>query len=373
MSSPDLAIIGGGILGRLLAWRAALAGVRVKLFDAGPRSGESSAAWAAAGMLAPSTEAADANAVVASMGRDSLELWESWLPQLPCPVFFRKSGTLLFWENADTGAALRFKALLQTNDPAAKVQQLGTAPLRELEPDVQLSHRRAFLVEGEGQVDNRELLSALADALEELHVPCYWHQLIADDQLPKAGLLIDCRGMGAASALPDLRGVRGEIIRLHAPEITLHHMLRLLNPRRPVYIVPRSEGRLVVGATVVESEDRSPVSVRGAIELLSAATSLLPELATARILELNTQIRPALQDNLPRMHWDQGCRVLRLNGLYRHGFLISPAMVEKVLSLLREGSWSASPSRWSLVAEPAIHSDERSAAHHTTEVLAFPA
>jgi glycine oxidase len=116
-------------------------------------------------------------------------------------------------------------------------------------------------------------------------------------------------------------GVRGEIVRLHAPEVELHHRLRLLHLRYPVYIAPRGEGRLVVGATSIESEDRSTVSVRGALELLTLAYSVLPALAEARILEFNSQVRPALPDNLPALHYDRGRNILRFNGLYRHGFL----------------------------------------------------
>ena len=140
--------------------------------------------------------------------------------------------------------------------------------------------------------------------------------------------------MGAKRNWPKLRGVRGEIVRLHAPEIELHCMLRLLHPRYPVYIIPRAEGRLVVGATSIESDDHSTVSVRGALELLTSAYSVLPALAEARILEFNTQVRPALPDNAPAIRFDPKRKVLRINGLYRHGFLLTPAIVEETLALL---------------------------------------
>ena len=97
----------------------------------------------------------------------------------------------------------------------------------------------------------------------------------------------------------------------------------------PVYIVPRAEGKLVVGATSIESDDRSPASVRGVLELLTSAYSVLPALAEARILEFNTQVRPALPDNLPSLHFDRERKVLRINGLYRHGFLLTPTIVEE--------------------------------------------
>jgi glycine oxidase len=146
--------------------------------------------------------------------------------------------------------------------------------------------------------------------------------------------------MGAKRDWPRLRGVRGEIVRLHAPDIELRHMLRLLHPRYTVYIVPRDEGRLVVGATSIESDDVSTVSVRGALELLTSAYSVLPALAEARILEFNTQVRPALPDNAPAIRFDRKRSVLSINGLYRHGFLLTPAIVEEVLALLLKGNAS---------------------------------
>jgi glycine oxidase len=128
------------------------------------------------------------------------------------------------------------------------------------------------------------------------------------------------------------------------PDIELNHMLRLLHPRHPVYLVPRPEGRLVVGATSIESEDRSPVSVRGVLELLSSAYSLIPALAEARVLEFSTQVRPALPDNLPALRFDRERKTLHINGLYRHGFLLTPTIVEEVLALL---SLESRPSgRW---------------------------
>ena len=183
-------------------------------------------------------------------------------------------------------------------------------------------------------MDNRAFLRAVAIALEEAHVECHWETFVVHGTFPDAGIVVDCRGMGARRDWPKLRGVRGEIVRLHAPEIELQHMLRLLHPRYPVYIVPRAEGRLIVGATSIESDDRSTVSVRGALELLTSAFSVLPALAEARILEFNTQVRPALPDHLPAFHFDRERKTLYINGLYRHGFLLTPTIVEEVLALL---------------------------------------
>ncbi len=150
-------------------------------------------------------------------------------------------------------------------------------------------------------MDNRELLKAVAITLEDEGVECHWETFISDDAFLDAGIIVDCRGMGAKGDWPNLRGVRGEIVRFHAPELELHHMVRLLHPRYPVYIAPRAEGRLVVGATSIECDDRSTVSVRGALELLTSAYSVLPALAEARILEFSTQVRPVLPDICPHV------------------------------------------------------------------------
>ena len=334
MTAPDLAIVGGGLLGRCLAWRASRAGARVVLYDAGGPRGENSAAWVAAGMIAPMTEAIDAGAEIAAMGTHSLSLWPRWLAELSVPVFFRDSGTLLLWHSEDAREALRAQRRLSSSQSQISIKRIGNAQIREMEPALSTPFPEALYVPNEAQVDNRAFLKAVSIALAEATVECHWETFVEDGALLDAGIVVDCRGMGAKRAWAKLRGVRGEIVRLHAPDIELHHMLRLLHPRYPAYVVPRPEGRLVVGATCIESEDRSPVSVRGVLELLSSAYSLIPALAEARVLEFNTQVRPALPDNLPALRFDRERKALYINGLYRHGFLLTPTIVEEVLGLL---------------------------------------
>jgi glycine oxidase len=340
VTRPDIAIVGGGLLGRCLAWRASKAGARVALYDAGSSQGEGSAAWAAAGMIAPTAEAVGGSAQIASMGRHSLALWPLWLAELPIQVFYRDSGTILLWHREDAGEAVRTERMLAARHPHASPKRLNSAGVADREPALGTRFPRALYIADDAQVDNRAFLRAVAIAIQEAHVECHWETFVVHGTFPDAGIVVDCRGMGARRDWPKLRGVRGEIVRLHAPEIELQHMLRLLHPRYPVYIVPRAEGRLIVGATSIESDDRSTVSVRGALELLTSAFSVLPALAEARILEFNTQVRPALPDNLPALHFDHGRKVLYINGLYRHGFLLTPTVVEEILALLslQEGS-----------------------------------
>ena len=122
--------------------------------------------------------------------------------------------------------------------------------------------------------------------------------------------------------------------------------MRLLHPRHRVYIVPRPGERVLVGASEIESEDRSPMSLRSAVELMAAAHSILPALAEARILRLDTNLRPALPDHRPQVHHEKG--LLRINGLYRHGWLLAPALVDDALRALGLGALPTSDS-------PALH------------------
>jgi glycine oxidase len=116
--------------------------------------------------------------------------------------------------------------------------------------------------------------------------------------------------------------------------VTLSRPTRLIHPRYPIYIAPKENGVFVIGATEIESEDRSPSSVRSTLELLSAAYSVHPGFAEGRVLEMNTQLRPTLPDNLPTIEvLETG--LMRINGLYRHGFLITPLMVDCALEWIQ--------------------------------------
>jgi glycine oxidase len=363
VTQPDVAIVGGGLLGRLLAWRASKAGACVALYDAASSRGEDSAAWVAAGMITPSAEAVDAGPEIVAMVRRSLSLWPQWLAELPEPVFYRDDGTLLLWHREHAGEAHHFERLLARRAAQANLVHVDAAQLTQLEPALDSRFEQSLYLPGEAQIDNRALLRALALALEEAGVQCHWQTFVTGDALPAAGIVVDCRGMGARRDLEQLRGVRGEIVRLDAPDVELRHMLRLLHPRFSVYVAPRAEGKLIVGATSVESDDRSPVSVRGALELLTSAYSILPALAEGRIQEFATHVRPTLPDNRPAFFYHRGRHVLRINGLYRHGFLLSPAIVEEALPLL-SGQWEESyTGRWSCL---------RMRAHEVEEERACP-
>lgn len=334
-SVHDFAVLGGGLAGRLLAWRLAGTGHRVALYERGPADGSESAAWVAAAMLAPLAEAASAELLLTELGAASLDTWPRWLAELPEPVFFQRNGTLVLWHQADRAEAPLFERRVQANAPADLVargwQRLDAEGIEAAEPVLAGRFARGLLLPDEGQLDNRQVLRAVAAGLVERGVETHWHTEIAAVQ-PEARVTIDCRGLGAKPVLPTLRGIRGEVARVHAPGIGLRRPVRLLHPRYPLYIAPKQDDLYVVGATEIEGEDRSPVSVRSALELLSAMFSVHPAFGEARILEFNTQCRPTLPDHRPALIW-RGGPWLALNGLYRHGFMIAPEVVDTAAQL----------------------------------------
>jgi len=151
-----------------------------------------------------------------------------------------------------------------------------------------------------------------------------------EDKSENFDWVFDARGLGANEEVKNLRGVRGEVFWLDAPEVNITRPTRMLHPRYKIYIVPRPNNRYIIGATEIESEDKSPMSVRSSLELLSAVYSMHTGFAEARIVNMVTNCRPAMKDNLPRI--ENSDRLTRINGLYRHGYLMAPAIVEQALN-----------------------------------------
>ena len=347
-----IGIAGAGLLGRLLAFELSRTGHRVDVFDPAPDAqARGAAGWTAAGMLSPVAELECAGGEVFDLGLRSLALWPKVLAQLPQPVEFHQDGSLLLAHRGDEGAARRVVELLQAKAPPAHAPQaLTMTALRELEPAVQ-GPAHAWLLPCEGRVHTVQAMAALAAAATTQGVTWHWDRSV--DRVHSGALdvagrtlpfdwVFDVRGTGARPQVPargedhgftpQVRGVRGEIFWLHAPGLQLRRPLRLLHPRHRVYLVPRGGDMMVVGASEIESEDRSPVSLRSTVELLAAAHSIVPELAEARVVHSEANLRPALPDNLPRIETQPG--LTRINGLFRHGWLIAPALVSDALETL---------------------------------------
>ena len=333
-------ILGAGLMGRLLALALARAGHRVQVFEAGGPDAAGAAARVAAAMLAPLAESAITETSVVQMGQYGLARWPELLAQLGAPVFFQQNGTLILWHRQDAAEATRFahqlRATRQQLPELPTPQTLDASDIAALEPAIGTRFSQGLHLPGEGQLDNRQLLSALLQQLQVSGVDLHWHSP-HDPADCHSDWVFDCRGLGAREQWTNLRGVRGEVLRLHAPGVELRRPVRLVHPRYPLYIAPKPDHVFVVGATEIESDDMSPISVRSSLELLSAAYSVHSGFGEARILESCTQCRPTLPNNLPAIR-RLAPRVMQINGLYRHGFMIAPAMLDVVLELVQQGT-----------------------------------
>ena len=339
-------IIGSGLIGRLLSWRLTQAGHQVDILSSDDRLGSDSAGYVAAAMIAPSTEAITAEPQVKILGERSLALWPKWLEALPEPVFYQTHGTLVVAHTGDKTELQRYQRRAQHVLGPESYSHLTAATLAEREQALADNFEEAMWFKGEACIDNRQLFQVLGRVLEQA---CDWQQCepIAELSEPVIASLtqqyfsqsseaydavIDCRGNGAKRDLNQLRGVRGEIIRVSAPEVSLKHAIRLMHPRYSLYLVPRPNHEYVLGATVLESDDRSAISVRSALELMSALYSLHKGFGEARVIEMAAHCRPALANNMPvikRQAWGY-----HLNGFYRHGYLFGPAMIEECVNRL---------------------------------------
>lgn len=341
-----VAIAGAGLLGRLLAWRLLLAGCKVSLFDAQNIGSETpqglrAAAFTAAGMIAPLSEAVVSDIHVYRMGQFALQRWPQWLKELPDTSFplFHQHGSLLVAHPQDYSELLQFEQELRYVIPECKqYRRVTQKEIHALEPDLNPGLHEGLFLEEEGHVHNRELMNQLANTIVALgcdmheHTPVdvKKHQIISASRTWDADWVIDCRGIGAKKQRPMLRGVRGETLHVETTEVHLNRPVRLMHPRYQLYVVPKPNHRFVIGATQIESEDISPVSLQSTLELGSALYTLSPAFAEARIIEMDTNLRPAFMDNLPSVDVQEG--LISANGLFRHGYLLAPAVVENILA-----------------------------------------
>jgi glycine oxidase len=337
--SLRIGIAGAGLLGRLLAFTLARAGHSVHVHDpaSGP-DGRGAAGWTAAGMLSPLAELETADERVFRWGLRSIELWPAILRGLPAPVEFALDGSLLLAHREDAGAARRvLDVLARKMPPGHEAEPLTAGDLAGLEPAVRTGPQ-AWLLRGEGRIHTVQAMQALVAGAQG--VTWHWSSPVGAVEPGVLQLangrepfdwVFDVRGLGARPQVP-VRGVRGEIFWLQAPGVDLRRPIRLLHARHRVYLVPRAPDLVVVGASEIESEDRSPVSLRSTVELLAAAHSIVPALAEARVVHSESNLRPALPDNQPVLESRPG--LTRINGLFRHGWLIAPGMVETALESL---------------------------------------
>jgi glycine oxidase len=315
-----VSIIGAGIAG---AWQALLfaqAGHAVILHERSDAAMTDATSHWAGGMLAPWCEAETSEPVITRLGLRSLSLWREHFPRT------QFNGSLVVAHPRDRADFERFAKLTSGH------RRLGARELAELEPSLEGRFRDALFYADEGHVEPRRVLPQLHAAIAKAGGTIRFSSDAKADDLD--GIVIDCRGLAARDREPNLRGVKGEMIIVETSEVELARPIRLIHPRWPLYVIPRGDGRFMLGATSIEAED-TYVSVRSALELLGAAYAVHPAFAEARILEFGAGLRPAFPDNLPRIAIDKS--KISVNGLYRHGFLLAPALAELTLGYVARG------------------------------------
>ncbi len=338
----QIGVVGAGIMGRLIAWQLARQGNAVTLFDRDKTKHERAAAFTAAGMLTPLSEADSAEDTIVQLGKQSLALWPAIVEELNADVDFHQTGSLIIAHANDHADLINFRQhVSRLHFTENEMQCLDKKQLASLEPGLAKSFSEASFIANEAWISPPLFLNALTQHLKQMGV--VFNEGITLNKVEPGNVysgstrwtfdtVIDCRGLGAKTDLPQLRGVRGEVVQLYAPEVEFKHLIRLMHPRYRIYIVPRANHHFVVGATQIETASEEPITVRSALELLSAAYSVHPGFGEANIVETRTSCRPALPNNLPKILYQPG--LMRINGLFRHGFLLAPALANDALRLL---------------------------------------
>ncbi|MER9674570.1 glycine oxidase ThiO [Mesorhizobium sp. M0208] len=307
---------GAGVAGLTAAFELATRGVPVTVTETRQTLGRN-ASWFAGGMLAPWCERESAEQPVLDLGRDAVDWWDAVLPGQ-----VTRAGTLVVAAPRDAGELDRFASRTSGH------RRVGEDEIAILEPDLAGRFRRGLLFPDEAHLDPRQAMAALHDKLAamgvEFHFGCGARHRSGFDRR------IDCTGMAAAD--DRLRGVRGEMLILRTPDTSLSRPVRLLHPRFPLYAVPRTDHRFMIGATMIESQSAGPITARSMMELLGTAYALHPAFGEAEIVETGVGVRPAFPDNLPRV--ETKGEIIAINGLYRHGFLLAPAMARQAADLV---------------------------------------
>lgn len=312
-------ILGAGVMGLAIATELTARGHAVELVDPLPTPGPHGCSFWAGGMLAPYCERESAEEPVERHGLTAIDWWDRHAGGVS------RNGTLVLTLNRDRGELARFARRSRGH------QMLDGDQIAALEPDLAGRFASGLFYTDEAHLSPRDALAELRRRLEAKGVA--FHEA-PPDTAPET--VIDARGLAARDQLADLRGVRGEMLVLRCPDVTLSRPVRLLHPRIPLYIVPRGDGVFMLGATMIESGRRGVVTARSLLELLSAAYALHPAFGEAEVLETGADARPAFPDNLPRLR-RRGDTIFA-NGLYRHGFLLSPAVAAMTAEHLETGA-----------------------------------
>lgn len=352
-ATADVAVVGGGVIGLACAWRLAARGLAVTVVDPRPGSG---ATHAAAGMLAPVTEAHYGEEALAALTLAAVRAYPRFVAELQdasgTDVGYRECGTLTVALDAGDRAALAdlvaFQAAL-----GLKSTLLTRREARTEEPMLAAGIAAAALAPGDHQVDPRRLSAALLCVARHAGVrflagPATALRYdrsgtgvaLADGGALAAGTVLLAAGCRSAALAPPglapVRPVKGEILRLSATEPPARRTVRALVAGHSCYVVPRDSGEVVVGATVEEQGYDTTVRTGAVHELLRDALEALPGLAECRFAEACAGLRPGTPDNAPIVGRAGPPGLLLATGHYRNGVLLAPLTAEAVVAAVAD-------------------------------------
>ncbi len=345
--TPDVTVVGGGAIGLAVAWRAAQRGLTTVVADPAPGTG---ATHAAAGMLAPITEVHYGEVPLLGLNLDSARRWPDFSAELEtaadCSIGYRSEGTVAVAFDDDDVRAL--DALVQFQGQLdLPVERLGSRECRSLEPSLSPRVRGGALVTGDHQVEPRALTTALVRACDGVGVefvrravtavgPGPRVRLDGDDVLESRSVVVAAGWRSAALVDIPVRPVKGQILRLRGDVSSLlTRTVRGLSHGVSVYLVPRANGELVVGATVEERGADTTVTAGAVRELLDAAVDLVPGVSELEFSETSTGLRPGTPDNAPLLGRAPGeDDVWVATGHFRNGILLTPVTADVMADLV---------------------------------------
>ena len=319
--SYAIAVRGAGVVGLWQALVLARRGHAVTLYEQSAQPFANACSVYAGAMLALRCEEDNAEPVINELGKRGIALWRETYPGTAV------NGTIAVALGRDRAELDRFARMTGGH------RRLSAAELVALEPGLGDRFAGALFFAEEAHLAPEPALRFVLDRAQAEGVRL---RLGASEAPEGADLVIDCRGLGAKDDLPNLRGVRGERIVVKSRDVTLTRPVRLLHPRFPLYVVPWGDGLYMIGATVIESEETGSITLRSALDLLSAAYAVDPAFAEAEIVAQGAGARPAFPDNRPRIIARNG--YIYVNGLYRNGFLLAPALAELVADYVETGA-----------------------------------
>jgi len=313
-------VVGAGVAGLTAAYELARRGAEVALVERKPRAGLGCSRFAG-GMIAPWCELQSAEPIVATLGAEALDFWTREIPVAT------RAGSLV------VAPARQRAELFDFSRRTENFEKLEAEGVVALEPDLEGRFDIALHFAAEAHLDPQAAMAALVERLCQM--PNVVLRFGAEAE-GGADWTVDARGFAARDALPTLRGVKGEMLTLRSEGLRFSRPIRMLHPKRPVYVVPRGDGLYMVGATMIENEEAARVTARSLVELINSAYAIHPAFAEAEVVETGSDLRPAFPDNLPRLIAREN--TLYINGLYRHGFLLAPALARRAALMLLEGA-----------------------------------